>query len=286
MAARVIDGKAVAAAIQAEVAVEAAELAASIGRPPALAVVLVGDDPGSAVYVRNKHRACEKVGLTSVSRLLPTTTTQEDLLAVVAELNDDAGVDAILVQLPLPRHIEEAAVLEAVSPDKDADGFHPLNLGRLMVGRPLFTPCTPAGIMELLARERIDTRGARAVIVGRSNIVGKPLANLLWQKGADATVTVCHTRTKDLAAVCRQADILIAAVGQPEMIRADMVAPGAVVIDVGINRVHGRLAGDVHFESVSEVASAITPVPGGVGPMTVAMLLRNTLLACKLRHLV
>jgi methylenetetrahydrofolate dehydrogenase (NADP+)/methenyltetrahydrofolate cyclohydrolase len=225
------------------------------------------------------------VGIRSLQRDLPATVSQEEVLAIVASLNADPAIDAILVQLPLPRQVSAAIVIEAVSPDKDADGFHPLNLGRLLLGRPTVVPCTPAGIMELLSRSGIETRGARAVIVGRSNIVGRPLANLLMAKGADATVTVCHTRTRDLASHTRQADILVAAAGQPEMITAEMVAPGAVVIDVGINRrPNGRLVGDVHFPSVSEVASAITTVPGGVGPMTVAMLLRNTLLACKLSH--
>jgi methylenetetrahydrofolate dehydrogenase (NADP+)/methenyltetrahydrofolate cyclohydrolase len=283
VAARLIDGKAVAAAIRAEVAAEARALARKLGRAPALAVVLAGEDPASRVYVRNKQRACEEAGFLSQQINLPVEASQAEVLAAVAGLNADPGVDAILVQLPLPRQVDEAAVLEAVSPDKDADGFHPLNLGRLMMGRPVFIPCTPAGIVELLVRSGVETRGARVVIVGRSNIVGKPLANLLVQKGAraDATVTVCHTRTRDLARHTREADVLVAAAGSPELITGEMVAPGAVVIDVGMNRVEGRLVGDVHFAQVSEVASAITPVPGGVGPMTVAMLLRNTLLACQ-----
>ncbi len=283
MAARLIDGKAIAAAIRAEVAAEAQAVAERLGRPPALAVVLAGEDPASRVYVRNKQRACEEAGFLSQQINLPAEASQAQVLAAVARLNADEGVDAILVQLPLPRQVDEAAVLEAVSPDKDADGFHPLNLGRLMMGRPVFIPCTPAGIVELLVRSGVETRGARVVIVGRSNIVGKPLANLLLQRGAraDATVTVCHTRTRDLARHTREADVLVAAAGSPELITGEMVAPGAVVIDVGMNRVEGRLVGDVHFAQVSEVASAITPVPGGVGPMTVAMLLRNTLLACR-----
>jgi methylenetetrahydrofolate dehydrogenase (NADP+)/methenyltetrahydrofolate cyclohydrolase len=284
-AAKILDGKGVAAAIRAEVAEGVRQIEAKLGRPPGLAVVLVGEDPASQVYVRNKQRACEKAGIASYQHSLPATVSQEEVLAIVASLNADPKVDAILVQLPLPRQVSAAAIIEAVSPDKDADGFHPLNLGRLMLGRPAVIPCTPAGIMELLSRSNIDTRGARAVIVGRSNTVGRPLANLLMAKGADATVTVCHTRTRDLAGHTRQADILVAAAGQPEMITVEMVAPGAVVIDVGINRrPDGKLVGDVHFPSVSQVASAISPVPGGVGPMTVAMLLRNTLLACKGLH--
>lgn len=285
MAARLLDGKAVASAIRSEVAAEAKEVASRIGRPPGLAVVLVGEDPASRVYVRNKGRACAEAGFGSEQLTLPAATTQEELLAHIGRLNADPAVDAVLVQLPLPRHIDEGAVIEAVAPQKDADGFHPLNLGRLLLGRPGPVPCTPAGIMELLARAGVETRGARAVIVGRSNIVGKPLANLLMAKGADATVTVCHTRTRELAVHTRSADILIAAVGRAEMIAAGMVSPGVVVVDVGINRLpDGRLVGDVHFSSVSEVASAITPVPGGVGPMTIAMLLRNTLAACQRLH--
>jgi len=284
-AAKILDGKGVAAAIRAEVAEGVRQIEARLGRSPGLAVVLVGEDPASQVYVRHKQRACAEVGIRSLQHNLPATVSQEEVLAIVASLNADPKVDAILVQLPLPRQVSAAIVIEAVSPDKDADGFHPLNLGRLLLGRPAVVPCTPAGIMELLSRSGIETRGARAVIVGRSNIVGRPLANLLMAKGADATVTVCHTRTRDLASHTRQADILVAAAGQPEMITAEMVAPGAVVIDVGINRrPNGKLVGDVHFPSVSEVASAISPVPGGVGPMTVAMLLRNTLLACKSLH--
>jgi methylenetetrahydrofolate dehydrogenase (NADP+)/methenyltetrahydrofolate cyclohydrolase len=286
MAARLLDGKAVAAGIRAEVAAEAKIVAERLGRPPTLAVVLVGEDPASQVYVRTKQRACEQAQLGSRQWSLPASVSQAEVLDLLAGLNADPVVDAVLVQLPLPPHIDEAVVLEAVSPAKDVDGFHPLNLGRLMMGRPTFVPCTPAGVVELLSRSGIETRGARVVIVGRSNVVGKPLANLLLQKGerADATVTVCHTRTRELARHTREADILVAAAGRAELIRAEMVAPGAVVIDVGVNRADGRLVGDVHFDSVREVASAITPVPGGVGPMTVAMLLRNTLTACKRLH--
>lgn len=276
MGARIIDGKAVAAEVRAEVAERAARLAAA-GTVPGLATVLVGDDPASHVYVRSKRRACEQVGIKSWDHDLPASTSQDDLLALIADLNADPAVHGILVQLPLPGHIDEQAVLQAVDPSKDADGFHPFNLGLLLAGAPRVAPATPAGIRELLVRSGVETVGAEVVIVGRSNIVGKPMAAMLVQKapGANATVTVCHTATRNLGAHTRRADILIAAIGRPAAITAPMVRPGAVVIDVGVNRTEDGLRGDVDFEAVREVAGAITPVPGGVGPMTIAMLLSN-----------
>jgi methylenetetrahydrofolate dehydrogenase (NADP+)/methenyltetrahydrofolate cyclohydrolase len=248
--------------------------------------VLVGDDPASASYVRGKGRACKETGIDSETLTFAGDLPERDLLRTIHDLNHDGSVDGILVQLPLPRHVDEQKVLRAVSPRKDVDCFHPENVGRLVIGETGFRPATPAGIMELLARTGIETRGRSAVVIGRSNIVGKPMANLLIQKGIDATVTVCHSRTRDLPAVTRTAEILIAAIGRAGFVTADMVRPGAAVIDVGVNRVDDpsrergyRLAGDVDFEGVSEVAAWITPVPGGVGPMTIAMLLKNTLFA-------
>ena len=258
---------------------------------PGLAAVLVGDDPASAIYVRNKRRACAEVGMFSETFELPADTSQSDLLALLDRLNNDPRFHGILVQLPLPPHIDQQKTIEAVSPAKDVDGIHPFSLGRLAQGQATFTPCTPAGIRELLLRNGHDPAGRNVVICGRSDIVGKPLAILLMQRqaGGNATVTVCHTRTKDLAGVTRQADILVAAMGRPNAITADMVKDGAVVIDVGINRVEDasrkrgyRLEGDVDFEPVSQRAEAITPVPGGVGPMTIAMLLVNTLTAARI----
>ncbi len=283
MAAELIDGKAIGERMRQQVAVETREFTQQTGIVPHLAAVLVGDDPASAVYVRSKHQACEKAGLQSSVHRLPATVTQVELLALVHELNANAAVHGILVQLPLPAGLDTTAILDAVAPLKDVDAFHPENVGRLMQGRPRFLPCTPHGIQVLLKETGVPTSGARAVIVGRSDIVGKPMAMMLVQKGCDATVTVCHSRTRDLAAVTREADILIAAIGQPEFITADMVKPGATVIDVGINRVEGKLVGDVAFESVRAVAGKITPVPGGVGPMTIAMLLANTLSAARLQ---
>lgn len=288
--ARLIDGNAVARAVREDVARDVAELAAR-GIVPGLTVVLVGDDPASAVYVRNKGKASLEVGMQSDTIRLPATTSQDELLALVDRLNADPAVHGILVQMPLPKQIDPTTVIRRIAPHKDVDGFHPVNVGKLLIGeKDGFAPCTPAGVQELLVRYGVDTRGKHAVIVGRSNIVGKPMAALLVQQGAgaDCTVTVCHSRTRDLAAMTRQADILIAAVGRPETITGDMIRPGAVVIDVGINRVEDaaapkgyRLVGDVHFESARQVASLITPVPGGVGPMTIAMLLKNTARAAR-----
>jgi methylenetetrahydrofolate dehydrogenase (NADP+)/methenyltetrahydrofolate cyclohydrolase len=284
--AQIIDGKAVAATIRQEVADRVLDHVAAGNRPPSLRVVLVGDDPASASYVRGKGRACKETGIDSETLTFAGDLPERDLLRTIHDLNHDGSVDGILVQLPLPRHVDEQKVLRAVSPRKDVDCFHPENVGRLVIGETGFRPATPAGIMELLARTGIETRGRSAVVIGRSNIVGKPMANLLIQKGIDATVTVCHSRTRDLPAVTRTAEILIAAIGRAGFVTADMVRPGAAVIDVGVNRVDDpsrergyRLAGDVDFEGVSEVAAWITPVPGGVGPMTIAMLLKNTLFA-------
>lgn len=283
-----MDGAAVARRVLAEVAAETAALAAA-GVNPGLAVVLVGDNVASAVYVGAKEKACAEVGIRSETTRLPRSTSQAELLAVVERLNDDPQVHGILVQMPLPSHLDTEAIIHRMRPDKDVDGFHPLNLGRLLVGASSgLVPCTPAGVQLLLREYDVETRGAECVIVGRSNIVGKPLAALLMQSraGADATVTVCHSRTRDLAGHTRRADILIVAAGRPRMVTADMVKPGAVVVDVGVNRVAdperksgGRLVGDVDFEPVSRIASLITPVPGGVGPMTIAMLLSNTVRA-------
>jgi len=290
MSARIIDGVALAKTIRAEVAVEVATLKGS-GRKPGLAAVLVGEDPASAVYVRSKGKACEEAGMHSLTIRLPPETSEADLLATVDKLNHDPAIHGILVQLPLPKHINSEKVLHRIDPAKDVDGFHPVNVGKLVTGdKSAFRPATPYGVQQMLIRSGIETRGANAVIVGRSNIVGKPMANLLIQQGpgGDATVTVCHSKTRDLPAVTRTADILIAAIGKPEFVTADMVRPGAVVIDVGINRVDDasqpkgyRLTGDVAYGPVAEVASAITPVPGGVGPMTIAMLLANTLQAMR-----
>ncbi len=284
--AQIIDGKSIARAIRGEVADSVAALVAKGHRPPGLAVVLVGDDPASAAYVRSKGRACEEAGIYSVQETLLPTTTQQELLGVIDRLNCDLRIHGILVQLPLPKHINEQSIVEAISPAKDVDGFHPLNVGRLAGGMECFVPCTPLGVRELLIRSGIQTQGARAVVIGRSNIVGLPMAQLLMGRGegGDATVTVCHSRTADLSELTRQADILIAAIGRAGFVTGDMIKPGATVIDVGINRVDDaeaekgyRLVGDVDFDSARQVAGAITPVPGGVGPMTIAMLLRNTL---------
>jgi methylenetetrahydrofolate dehydrogenase (NADP+)/methenyltetrahydrofolate cyclohydrolase len=283
-----MDGAAIARRLRAQLAAETAALATR-GVTPVLAVLLVGDDPASAVYVGAKEKAAGEVGIRGETTRLPATASQAEVLAVIDRLNDDARVHGILVQMPLPRHVDPQAVVERVRPDKDVDGFHPVNLGRLLAGsRAGFVPCTPAGVQRLLREYDVDTQGAECVIVGRSNIVGKPLAALLTQPGpsADATVTVCHSRTRDLAGHTRRADILIVAAGRARLVTADMVKPGAVVVDVGVNRVDdpergsgGRLVGDVDFEAVSRIASLITPVPGGVGPMTIAMLLANTVRA-------
>jgi methylenetetrahydrofolate dehydrogenase (NADP+)/methenyltetrahydrofolate cyclohydrolase len=284
MPAKIIDGRQIAETLRAEIARDATAYQAKAGVPPHLAAVLVGDDPASAVYVRNKQSACEKAGLKSTLLKLPVQTTEAELLAVVERLNADALVHGILVQLPLPRQIEPQKVLDAVAPLKDVDCFHPENVGLLSQGRPRFLPCTPAGVQQLLIHAGARIPGAHVVIVGRSDLVGRPLALMLMQKGpaADATVTVCHSRSRDLAAVTRTADILVAAMGRPEFIKAEMVKPGAIVIDVGTSRVGDRIVGDVDFAAVSQVASAITPVPRGVGPMTITMLLANTVKAARL----
>lgn len=272
MAATVMDGKALAARVRAEVAVQVEALGAPVG----LATVLVGGDPASAIYVRRKHEACQEVGIEAFDHHLPAETSEADLLALVARLNADSRVNGILVQLPLPDHIDEGRVLRAVAPIKDVDGFHPQSAGQLYLGEPTFVPATPSGVLELLAAYDVPIAGAHAVVVGRSAIVGKPAAHLLLQ--ANATVTICHSRTRDLAAITRQADILVAAVGRPAVITADMVKPGATVIDVGINRTETGIVGDVD-PGVAAVAGLLTPVPGGVGPMTIALLLRNTVRA-------
>jgi methylenetetrahydrofolate dehydrogenase (NADP+)/methenyltetrahydrofolate cyclohydrolase len=286
VSAQPIDGRTIAAAIRAKVAEGAAELARASGVRPGLAAVLVGDDPASATYVRMKRKACEEAGLASRVLELPVETSQKELLARVAELNADREVHGILVQLPLPAQIEERAIVRAVDPDKDVDGFHPLNVGRVALGElaEAFVPATPAGILRLLDETGVELRGAEAVVIGRSAIVGRPTALLLLHRSA--TVTVCHSRTRDLASHTRRADVLVAAVGRPGFVTGAMVKPGAAVIDVGINRVEGgdgkgRLVGDVDFEDVSRVAGSLTPVPGGVGPMTIAMLLENTLAAAR-----
>lgn len=283
MTARLIDGKKISALVREEIAAEAKALESQSGVRAHLAAVLVGDDPASQVYVRNKERACEKCGMRSTLHRLPAETTQQQLATLIADLNADTDVHGILVQLPLPDNLDATPVLDAIRPEKDVDAFHPENVGLLLQGRPRFLPCTPHGVMKMLEHEKIETAGKQAVIIGRSDIVGKPMAALLLQRGADATVTVCHSRTSDIAAVIKTADLLIAAVGIPEFVKADMVKTGATVIDVGINRQGDRLVGDVEFEPVAAIAGAITPVPGGVGPMTIAMLLRNTLLAARIQ---
>ena len=279
--ARVIDGKAVAAAVRERVRAEVAEYAETAGRAPVLATVLVGEDPASQIYIRNKREACEEVGMGSRHHGLDAGTSEDDLLALVAELGEDGDVDGILVQLPVPDQIDPDAVVAAIDPGKDVDGLTPLNAGLLAHGVPGLVPCTPAGVMELLRHEGVDLEGAEAAVVGRSKLVGVPVARLLL--AANATVTVCHSRTRDLPAVCRRADVLVAAVGVPRLLGADAIKPGAVVIDVGMNRTEAGLCGDVDYEAAAEVAEAITPVPGGVGPMTIAMLLVNTLAAARAR---
>ena len=286
MSARIIDGKAAAATLRAAVGVEVERFRAATGRAPGLAVVLVGEDPASAVYVRAKGKATVEAGMHGVEHRLPATTSKADLLSLIARLNDDPLIDGILVQLPLPRHIDADEVLAAIDPAKDVDGFHIENVGRLGVGAEALVPCTPLGCLHRLKSTLGNLSGLDAVVIGRSNIVGKPMAMLLL--GENATVTIAHSRTRDLAALVRRADIVVAAVGRPEMVRGDWIKPGATVIDVGINRVGGadgksRLVGDVAFAEAAEVAGAITPVPGGVGPMTIAMLLRNTLVAAHRR---
>ena len=278
--AQIIDGKAISAQIRQEIKQETEEFAKVNGFRPGLAVIIVGEDPASQVYVRNKKRACDEVGFYSESYELPASTTQEELDALVDKLNADDKIHGILCQLPLPKHLDENKVILRIDPKKDVDAFHPYNVGKIMIGDYSFLPCTPAGVMELIRRSGIDPSGKECVVVGRSNIVGKPQAMLLLH--AHGTVTVCHSRTKNLAEVCRRADILVAAIGKADFFTADMVKDGAVVIDVGMNRrADGKLTGDVDFESVAPKASYITPVPGGVGPMTITMLMQNTLTSAK-----
>ena len=281
MGARVIDGKAVSAAVRERVKVDVAAYVEESGRTPTLATVIVGEDPASEIYVANKHRACGEVGMSSVHHGLPAATSEEELLDLVRGLGADDEVDGILVQLPVPAHIDPDAVVGAIDPGKDVDGLTPTNAGLLAHGTPGLVPCTPAGVMELLAHEGVELEGAEAVVVGRSKLVGVPVARLLLS--ANATVTICHYRTRDLAATCARADVLDAAVGVPRLLGADAVKPGAVVIDVGMNRLEDGLCGDVDYEAAATVAGAITPVPGGVGPMTIAMLLVNTLQAARTR---
>jgi methylenetetrahydrofolate dehydrogenase (NADP+)/methenyltetrahydrofolate cyclohydrolase len=292
MSAKILDGKAIAQDIRAELKTKTAELKKQ-GIVPGLGVLLVGDDPASRSYVTAKEKACEETGLYSREIKLPATASHQEILDVVHAFNADDRIDGILVQLPLPDSSMEQSVIEAINPEKDVDGFHPVNVGRMMLGLPAFLPCTPHGVLQILKRSGIKTDGAHVVVVGRSNIVGRPLVNLLSQKSelGNATVTMCHTRTKNMAELTLQADIIVAAVGRPNTITADMVKPGAVVIDVGVNRVADssakagfRLKGDVDFEAVSQKASAITPVPGGVGPMTITMLLANTVESASRRH--
>lgn len=284
MSATLLDGKALAQTLQTELAGEVKQFVDSTGVEPTLAAVLVGNNPASEAYVKNKRTSCERVGMASQLHRLAESTTEAELLALVEQLNRDPAVHGILIQLPLPKQIRSELVLDAVTPLKDVDAFHPENVGLLMQGRPRYLPCTPSGIVQLLARNSIAVAGQHVVVLGRSDIVGKPMAMMLVQRGplADATVTICHSRTRDLPQVTRQADVLIVAIGQPRFVTAEMVRPGATVIDVGINRVDGKLCGDVDFDAVQQVAGRITPVPGGVGPLTVTMLMFNTLTAAKL----
>lgn len=275
---RIIDGKVISAAVKERVKEGVAELNKK-GITVGLAVIIVGDDPASKIYVANKKKSCEALGIISEEYALPASTTEEELLKLVDELNHNKSINGILCQLPLPSHLDEKLIINSILPEKDVDAFHPANVGRIMIGDFDFVPCTPAGIMEMLAYENINPEGKNCVVIGRSNIVGKPMAMLLLHK--NGTVTVCHSRTRNLKEICSKADILVAAVGKAKFVTADMVKEGAVVIDVGMNRVDGKLYGDVDFEEVSKKASAITPVPGGVGPMTIAMLMQNTLTAAK-----
>lgn len=283
MVAEILDGKAVARQLQNELREQTARFVAETGVTPCLAAILIGDDPASAVYVRNKERGCQQAGLTSRLYRLEATVDEAEVLSLIARLNDDPAVHGILVQSPFPRQIRPERVVDAVSPRKDVDAFHPENVGRLVQGRQVFLPCTPAGILELLRRYQVETSGRHVVVLGRSDIVGKPMASLLLQRGplGDATVTICHSRTQNLPELTRLADILIVAIGRAKFVTAEMVKPGAVVVDVGINRTDAGLVGDVDFEAVRQVAGRITPVPGGVGPLTVAMLLANTLRAAQ-----
>lgn len=275
---KLIDGKVISAAVKERVKSGVAELKAQ-GITVGLAVIIVGEDPASKVYVANKKKACEALGIISEEYALPENTTEEELLALINELNNKKSINGILCQLPLPGHLDEKLIINSIVPEKDVDAFHPVNVGKIMIGDFDFVPCTPAGVMEMLAYENIEVEGKNCVVIGRSNIVGKPMNMLLLHK--NGTVTICHSRTKNLKEICKEADILVAAVGRPNFVTADMVKVGAVVIDVGINRVDGKLCGDVDFENVKNKASAITPVPGGVGPMTIAMLMQNTLTAAK-----
>lgn len=275
---RLIDGKVISAAVKERVKNEVAQLNGK-GITVGLAVIIVGEDPASKIYVANKKKACEALGIISEEYALPESTTEKELLGLIDTLNAKKSINGILCQLPLPRHLDEKRIINAISPEKDVDAFHPVNVGRIMIGDYDFVPCTPAGIMEMLAYENIETEGKRCVVIGRSNIVGKPMAMLLLHK--NGTVTICHSRTRNLKEICLGADILVAAVGKAKFVTADMVKEGAVVIDVGMNRADGKLCGDVDFEAVKDKASAITPVPGGVGPMTIAMLMQNTLTAAK-----
>ena len=291
MTAKIIDGKLVAEEIRKELAVETAQLKEKHGITPGLVTILVGENPASISYVTAKSKTAKELGFHSIQDSIPAETTEEQLLKKIAQYNEDPSIHGILVQLPLPKQINEERVLYAIRPDKDVDAFHPVNVGKLMIGNPDFLPCTPAGIQQLLVRSGCELKGAEVVVVGRSNIVGKPIANMLLQKakGANATVTICHTATKDTKAHTLRADVLIVAAGVPKAVTADMVKPGAYVIDVGVNRIgmtdkgKAKLAGDVDYEPVKEIAAAITPVPGGVGPMTITMLMANTLKAAKLR---
>lgn len=277
--AKLIDGKAVAAEVRAKVAHEVEDLFRN-GVVPGLAVVIVGDDPASKIYVNNKKNACTQVGINSEEYVLPVTTSQEELMILIRKLNLKKNINGILVQSPLPNGLDEEAMVEAIDPEKDVDAFHPANVGRIMIGNFHFLPCTPAGIIELIHSEQIDITGKNCVVIGRSNIVGKPMAMLFLHH--NGTVTICHSKTRNLAEICKNADILVVAVGKPKFVTADMVKPGAVVIDVGMNRdINGKLCGDVDFVNVEKIASWITPVPGGVGPMTIAMLLKNTVVAAK-----
>lgn len=278
----IIDGKAIAKEIRDSLKDQVVQLTVKLKRKPKLSVILVGDDPGSQVYVRNKEKACEEIGIEGQTHRLSAQTSEKQLLDLIHLLNRDKNEDAVLVQLPLPKHLDAIKILNQIDPEKDADGLHPLNMGKLLRGeKPLFLPCTPNGIMEMISRANINIQGKEAVVVGRSNIVGKPIAIMLLEK--NATVTICHSKTKDLKEVCRRADILIAAVGSPELIKGDFIKKGAVVIDVGMNRIDAKLLGDVDFNAAKENAAYITPVPGGVGPMTIAMLLKNTVIAASLK---
>ncbi|MDI6784161.1 MAG: bifunctional methylenetetrahydrofolate dehydrogenase/methenyltetrahydrofolate cyclohydrolase FolD [bacterium] len=279
MAAQIIDGKAIAKEIRQQIKDQVTQLIAAGKNPPGLAVVIVGNNPASRVYVNSKKKACAEVGIYSEEYALPETASEQELITLVNQLNQNPKINGILVQLPLPDQIDERKVIESIAPKKDVDGFHPVSIGNLLIGTPTFVPCTPAGILVLLQKTGVDLKGKHAVVIGRSNIVGKPVAILLLAQ--HATVTICHSRTKDLPAVAREADILVVAIGKPNFINGAAIKPGAVVIDVGVNRVDDKLVGDVEFESASKVAGYITPVPGGVGPMTIAMLLQNTLQAAK-----